>query len=201
MRKRRSYKKRARVAPKTKTRTIIKYRTVGAKAKPRKRRKAPRYASVVGPIRAHKKRTFKRVNGSIFGQSFNAKNFLIKSAIGGIGGIGLKYVAEYAQEKIGIISPWQKFALNMAIGVGVPLALRKNRKALAYVLPASFAFTGASIMEMKDEVMGLTTFAGGTRLMNGGTTLLNGGVSMLNGPVNVNSRMAPSSSSFESTQF
>lgn len=201
MRKRKSYKKRARVAPKTKTRTIIKYRTVGAKAKPRRRKKAV-YRSTLGPVVAHKRKTFRRVNGSIFGQTFNAKNFIIKSAVGGIGGLGLKYVAEMAQEKFAIFDPWQKFGLNMLIGVGLPLALRKNKKALAYVLPASFAFTGASIIEMKDTFMGLTgTMAGGTRLMNGGTSLLNGGTSYLGGPVNVNSRMAPSSSNFDSNQF
>lgn len=178
---------RAKVVYRTKYKT--RYRTLGAskKATPRRRRRA----ILARPRRA--RATMRKVNGSIFGSSFNTKNFLMKSAIGGLGGFGLKWGAEKVQEKLGIFDPWQKLGINLLLGVGAPILLRKNKKALSYILPASFVFTGASIMEAVQDNAPKMGLSGGTKVLglNGGTRINKS----LNGPTQIRERMAPSLSS------
>lgn len=176
--------------PRKKTKRKYTKRKTAAKARPRTRTVTK---TIVRRVGASKKkmarRRPRRVNGSLFGQSFNIKNYLIKSVIGGGLGLGMKYVAEYGQEKLGLVSPLQKFGLNMLLGVGTPLLFRKNKKALAYLLPASFAFTGASIFEAFDEMKGDVGFLSGGTSVRG--NLLYGGTQIMNGPVQVHERQAP----------
>lgn len=196
MRKKRTYKKR-----RTPTKTKIVYRTqkLGKSLSRKTPTKRRRYSWPTVPVRAYKAPRMRRVNGSIFGQSFNAKNYIVKTAIGVAGGIGIKMGLDYVYEKTNITDTTTKLIANLALGIGAPLYFRKNKKVLSWLLPASFAFTTAT------ATSAVTEYLESSSLLSGGVNIqpvlprMNGGVNIMRppvmaGPTNVSS---VSGSSFE----
>ncbi len=130
--------------------------------------------------KAVKRRSPRRVNGSIMGKAFNIKNFIKSVGIGALGGVAMKYVSEKVQDAVGLTNPLYRTLLDLGLAFGIPYAVRKNRKMLQYALPAGTTFGIATLIEAYNNYDAglysdaLPSFAGGANLVNGGASIVNG---------------------------